>query len=419
MSKRNPNTLGIWGPTGTRIVASKSAWKEPLKWDRFAKTCGERHRVFCASLADVFEAWDGPLLDSHSDTLFRCAQCQHDWSRNMANYDPTKGANACPACGIPGANDLSMNEVRRDLFTLIARTPHLDWLILTKRPGNAKAFFDKLSFDARGDCIPFARTDVPPTWNESPLGNVWLGVSAENQKTADERIPILLKTPAAIRFVSYEPALEPIDFALNKGQPRERLNWIIVGGESGKGARPFKIVWAEQTVKQCREAGVACFVKQIGSCVYDCLCKCEKCGHIDIDQGFDILGAEANNLFCTQCHAEGEHVHDVKDPKGGDPLEYKCRTNSQNNANQYQRCVSIKYRPQQTMENDNEPLPKRQDNQPRTFQQSGNSPLGRRERRGVPRRPASDLQQASWRRRIRRAGYRVHGGRNIPSGDVG
>lgn len=119
-----------------------------------------------------------------------------------------------------------------------------------------------------------------------PLPNVWLGVSAESQEYADERIPELLQTPAAVRFVSYEPALGPVDFEpwLSAWCPEhrapvsggrghrcgvcggaERLDWIIVGGESGHGARPFDVAWARSTVRQCRDAGVACFVKQLGA----------------------------------------------------------------------------------------------------------------------------------------------------------
>jgi len=124
-----------------------------------------------------------------------------------------------------------------------------------------------------------------------PLPNVWLGVSAEDQATADARIPLLLDTPAAVRFVSYEPALGPVDFteivtyrtsdlagdlewtynALAGPpdlQPGERLDWVICGGESGPGARPFRVEWAYAVIAQCKAADVACFVKQMGSNAY-------------------------------------------------------------------------------------------------------------------------------------------------------
>ena len=109
----------------------------------------------------------------------------------------------------------------------------------------------------------------------SPLSNVWLGVSVEDQKTADERIPLLLQTPAAVRFVSYEPALRPVDFGRffwigEEGgidwsyKASQMIQWLICGGESGPGARPFNVQWARDVIRQCKAAGVACFVKQLG-----------------------------------------------------------------------------------------------------------------------------------------------------------
>lgn len=111
--------------------------------------------------------------------------------------------------------------------------------------------------------------------------NIWLGVSVENQETADERIPLLLRTPAAIRFLSVEPLLGPVD--LTQFQPFRShaypngsadsvfgilggaIAWVIVGGESGPGARPMDLAWARSVVEQCQAAGVPCFVKQLGT----------------------------------------------------------------------------------------------------------------------------------------------------------
>lgn len=108
-----------------------------------------------------------------------------------------------------------------------------------------------------------------------PLPNVWLGVSVEDQATADERIPMLLSTPAVVRWVSYEPALGPVDFRryllpMRYAEVIERmhgtyLDWIVVGGESGPRARLFDLAWARRALTQCRAAGVPCFVKQLGS----------------------------------------------------------------------------------------------------------------------------------------------------------
>lgn len=114
----------------------------------------------------------------------------------------------------------------------------------------------------------------------APASNVWLGVSVENQQAADERIPLLLETPAAVRFLSCEPLLGPIDLvpflfdevdgttmpdyssprASNRG-----LSWVIVGGESGPNARPCDTQWIRDIVDQCQAAGAAPFVKQLGA----------------------------------------------------------------------------------------------------------------------------------------------------------
>ena len=146
--------------------------------------------------------------------------------------------------------------------------------VLTKRPERARAYLESARSahvraawaeaavrlaggkdpDGLHDSIAFERT---------PLGNVWLGTSVENAATVAERIHDLLATPAALRFISAEPLLEPIDLTpYLRGSPR--LDWVIVGGESGPGARRFHLSWARTIVEQCREAGVPCFVKQVG-----------------------------------------------------------------------------------------------------------------------------------------------------------
>jgi protein gp37 len=114
-----------------------------------------------------------------------------------------------------------------------------------------------------------------------PKSHIWFGVSAEDQATADERIPLLLETPAAVRWVSYEPALGPVDFEAWMrprfiptsekapwGQAIEetrRLDWVVVGGESGPGARHFDLAWANQAIAQGKAAGVPVFCKQLGA----------------------------------------------------------------------------------------------------------------------------------------------------------
>jgi len=138
------------------------------------------------------------------------------------------------------------------VFSVIAKSQHHIFQVLTKRAERMLDWFRDTGFH------------LPP--------NVWLGVSVEDQATADERIPLLLECPAAVRWVSYEPALGPVDFSPWLGQTGElgawtgfgaRLDWVVVGCESGPGARSFSPEWARSVVRQCRAAGVPVFVKQI------------------------------------------------------------------------------------------------------------------------------------------------------------
>ncbi len=159
-----------------------------------------------------------------------------------------------------------------DVFAVMALTQHLTYQILTKRPVRMLAYVDHPStpgnVEAIVDRIAGERRWCPPplAW---PLPNVWLGVSAEYQRQADERIPILLDTPAAVRFVSVEPMLGPIDLHADQWPacsryPDAAIDWVIVGGESGPRRRPFDPDWARSLRNQCAAAGVPLFVKQLG-----------------------------------------------------------------------------------------------------------------------------------------------------------
>ena len=182
------------------------------------------------------------------------------------------------------------------VFAVMALAPQHTFQVLTKRPERMRAYMTDPATPGRVACAA-DRIQVSghghggPSASEWPLGNLWAGTSVEDQATADERIPLLLQTPAAQRFASYEPALGPVDFtsltvarsdgreqwnALDRfeasdaepGSPKTVLDWIIVGGESGPNARPFDIAWARTIVEQCKEAGVAVFVKQLGAWSY-------------------------------------------------------------------------------------------------------------------------------------------------------
>ena len=170
------------------------------------------------------------------------------------------------------------------VFATMARASQHTFQVLTKRAARMRSYMTGRDvWDRIAKLVKFGiwRGASPnPFW---PLGNVWLGASVEDQKTADGRIPLLLGTPAAVRFVSYEPALGLVDFERYLQFPPFHdnykmsigydeflgIDWIIVGGESGPGARPFDVTWARSTIAQCRAAGVACFVKQLGSNVLD------------------------------------------------------------------------------------------------------------------------------------------------------
>jgi len=202
---------------GERRRTSAVNWRMPVKLNALAVTEGRRLRVFCASLADVFDN-----------------QVPADW--------------------------------REDLWALIRATPMLDWQLLTKRPQNIGKM-------------------LPADWGQG-WPNVWLGTTVENQAEADRRIPHLLATPAAVRFLSCEPLLGPVDlrhmdqdifdavgdaltgkWRWRDGPTRQetpRINWVIAGGESGPGARPMHPDWARSLRDQCAAAGVAFHFKQWG-----------------------------------------------------------------------------------------------------------------------------------------------------------
>lgn len=192
-----------WGRNPRRRT-SEPYWRNPLKWQAgagaFEVRHGRRQRVFCASLADVF--------DNKADKAWR-----------------------------------------RDLFDLIAATPALDWLLLTKRPQNISKM-------------------LPSNWPSGGMSNVWLGTTAEDQEHFDQRWPVLAEIPAALRFISYEPAIGPLRLPSDGPQP----DWLISGGESGHGARPMNPQWARDVIGDCKRRGVAAFHKQWGAFRNNPLC---------------------------------------------------------------------------------------------------------------------------------------------------
>lgn len=246
--------LPIWGADAPRKIASEAMWRQPLLWNRRAAEKGVRERVFCASMADVFEDYQGP-----------------DWSEVL--------------------------DARTRLWDLIEATPSLDWLLLTKRPDNAaEMLMAKWGWhlwpeDAESEVVERGNMQMikipqPVMSGLSLPPNLWFGITVEDQEQAEKRLLHLRAIPAVVKFVSYEPALEYVDFgkwlrsslrtAVSNDDyaslslssvlvPDTFIDWLIVGGESSTGARPFNPAWANQVVEQCKAAQTPVFVKQFGS----------------------------------------------------------------------------------------------------------------------------------------------------------
>ena len=189
----------LWGGDAPRRFFTDAHWREPLSWNEDARRAGCRERVFCASMADVFE------------------------------------------------RRADLNQERTRLWNLIEDTPHLDWLLLTKRPQNVQR--------------------IAPWGTNWPV-NVWLGTSVENQTLAQKRLPFLLSIPAAVRFLSCEPLLGPLDlrpwFRKDGFYP---IDWIIAGGESGSASRPMHPNWPLHLLEQCQLFNVPFHFKQWGQWV--------------------------------------------------------------------------------------------------------------------------------------------------------
>lgn len=136
------------------------------------------------------------------------------------------------------------DQWRAEAWEIIKQRPGLDFMILTKRP------------ERMVSCLP---RDWRNGWS-----NVWLGVTAENQKRADERLPILLNIPAVIHFVTCEPLLEQLELASYlDGSTGKNLDWIVAGSESGHNRRPSRVEWFRSIRDQCQQARIPFFLKQM------------------------------------------------------------------------------------------------------------------------------------------------------------
>ncbi len=217
------------------------------------------------------------------------------------------------------------------VFAVMALTPQHTYQVLTKRPERMREYLttivvrDGFSYGAEERIFEIAfalakERNLPgPVWVTLPLPNVWLGTSTENQHWLDIRVPELLATPAAVRFLSCEPLLSGLDLrtflpatlpALDRavsGPRGECIDWVVVGGESGATARPCDLAWIRSIVAQCKAAGTACFVKQLGAKPYT-----------------SDLGALAAPLAVrrSRLQADGSVHYNLRDRKGGNPDEW-------------------------------------------------------------------------------------------------
>lgn len=199
-----------WGKGAQRHRTSESNWSAVRSLDRKSAKAGVRAKVFCASLAD----W----LDPEVPSLWLC-----------------------------------------DLLELIATTPNLDWQLVTKRP---ELFYDRMAA-VMSDWEGTPGAKVAEMWRTFAIAprNVWFGVTAENQKTFDDRTREMKFIDAKIKFLSIEPLLEHINLIFSAGQ---KIDWVIVGGESGNNARSTKLEWIGNIADQL-DLKIPLFVKQLGS----------------------------------------------------------------------------------------------------------------------------------------------------------
>lgn len=204
-----------WGKDTPRRRTSDANWRLPLRWDRKAAADGVRRRVFCASLADVFEDRD--------------------------DLDPW----------------------RSDLWDLIEATPNLDWLLLTKRPENVEFLAGDFA-----QCISCGLNPVDPfNWwcicggTVRPPLNVRLGTSVGHQSSIDRVAALIDAADGAPTFLSCEPLLGPLDFGTGG---LDGIDWVIAGGESGPNARPMHPDWVRSIRDVCLDSGVPFLFKQWG-----------------------------------------------------------------------------------------------------------------------------------------------------------
>jgi len=344
-----------WGPQGTRVKTSDTYWLQPIGWNKHAAAgrcpeckghghCGEladdkqahvacqrcggsgnigpyRLRVF-PSLCDVFEKWDGPIIDSHGNTLRALTSVPHRYIPEAVPWDRTT-SHERRNIELGHYRLATMDNLRYDMFELINKTPNIDWILLTKRPENIRRMWPQAN--------DFSRV---------AYRNVWLVYSASDQQSLEAGLPHLLecRNLVPVLGVSLEPLIGPIrldqveapvelqrspigGLCYNSIQqldearfyePPAVLDWVITGGESGTNARPCDVRWVRSLVNQCLNAGVSVFTKQLGACCIDDD-PISRCSWPPLTQ-FRAFSVESDGRLHDQVV--------LSDPKGGDPAEW-------------------------------------------------------------------------------------------------
>lgn len=253
-----------WGEGAPR--SKTKTWGDPVKWNKQAQAA-----------FDAYEHWQE-------------AGAGHPWLHEI----PRRPRVFCSSLS-DWLDDEVPIEWLAEMLALIHATPNLDWLLLTKRPENFQPRLEAVldSILERNGGEPTSEADFIDGWinkQDTIPANVWIGTTVEDQVRADQRIPAIMQIPAKVRFLSCEPLLGPLDVSYPDsffpngpgycctgrdcgcmGRPIDPpmiygIDWVICGGESGPGARPFDIAWARSLRDQCQSVGgVAFFMKQLGS----------------------------------------------------------------------------------------------------------------------------------------------------------
>lgn len=335
-------TDAAWSPVRGCTPASAgcaNCWAVRTVW-RLAHSPHRHLAAACAPLVDWDAAspkWTGHVRLAHESL----AEPLH-WRKPRRIFVAPQGDLFHPA--VPYA------FLDRVWATMLICSRHDTWAphtfqVLTKRADRMRDYLTDPATLGRVAVAAGGRMEDGDGWHDAIAfdkrgladEHIWLGVTAENRAAADERIPHLLETPAAVRWVSVEPMIGAVDITTwlewpectcesgpdavpwhGVGCPRNgrlgNVDWVVVGGESGPGARPCDVAWVRSIVEQCKAAGTACFVKQLGAksrgwCA----------GNLHGDPGeeveCDIYEASEGPVCCGRCHF-------ITDRSGADPDEW-------------------------------------------------------------------------------------------------